>query len=290
MSLDEARRTRSGPAPRRGGACAAKRAFEVHGGFSLCCWPCYSSGPVPATAAANLGDSEVDGSDPPIFGPDSGAGPARMCTAPPRPLGGSLPSIINPWREGRRSIRRTASTTLGKTAKVVRLLERSFTLDRLRRTPSFRVEVPSLSGWSIPSRDSATVFLSSGRRVGKISACMSPFSQQLCSWQAGRLDRYAVDLVLEVKADFFYATYSGRAFYDVTEPKTVSSFVVGTTLGSRIVPGSSRDIFGFVVCLECANHLRRGCPGTPILRPGTKSCAGWPITLSVSPSADPWIR
>ena len=37
---------------------------------------------------------------------------------------------------------------------------------------------------------------------GKTSACMYPFAEQLLSWQAGRPERRAGALVLEVKGDF----------------------------------------------------------------------------------------
>ena len=37
---------------------------------------------------------------------------------------------------------------------------------------------------------------------GKTSACMHPFAKQILSWQAGRADRRAAGLVLEVKGDF----------------------------------------------------------------------------------------
>ena len=37
---------------------------------------------------------------------------------------------------------------------------------------------------------------------GKTSACMYPFAKQILSWQAGRADRRAAGLVLEVKGDF----------------------------------------------------------------------------------------
>ena len=40
---------------------------------------------------------------------------------------------------------------------------------------------------------------------GKTSACMHPFARQLLSWQAGRPDRRAAGLVLEVKGDFCHA-------------------------------------------------------------------------------------
>ena len=40
---------------------------------------------------------------------------------------------------------------------------------------------------------------------GKTTACMHPFAEQLLSWQAGRPDRRAAALVLEVKGDFCHA-------------------------------------------------------------------------------------
>ena len=40
-----------------------------------------------AGGGADPGDFEVNGSDPPVFGPGSGAGPSLLCTAPPRPSG-----------------------------------------------------------------------------------------------------------------------------------------------------------------------------------------------------------
>ena len=75
---------------------------------------------------------------------------------------------------------------LASTAEVDGFLERSDALDRRRRTPSSRGGVPSPPGW---------------------------FAQQFRSWQAGRRDRPAAALVLEVKGDFRYVTGRERRVF-----------------------------------------------------------------------------
>ena len=75
------------------GACAENGSFDVHGHFSLTCCPRFSYGSPSVTWPCRSGNSEVDGSDPPLFClPDRHSRGRLMCTG--------VPCDWLPWSSG----------------------------------------------------------------------------------------------------------------------------------------------------------------------------------------------
>lgn len=70
---------------------------------------------------AARGTPDMDGSDPPIFGPGSGAGPSRLCTRRPAPRGGSLPSKSIPSGKATRPTEHAVGRLSGPTTVAMRM-------------------------------------------------------------------------------------------------------------------------------------------------------------------------
>ena len=92
LSMDQELRARTGRAQRQRRVCAPTKAFSVTWQLISILLTSLRLQANWCTCRADPGLWEVDGSDPLVFGPGSGAGPSRACTRRPAPVRGPFPS------------------------------------------------------------------------------------------------------------------------------------------------------------------------------------------------------